>query len=318
MPTQIIDGFSLGSAVPIDNRIVASGSVARDAIAYKYEGLRVFDTSDSVPYVWIGGTWSSEKSNITGTVDYIPKFTGTSSIGDSSIYYVGTDINIEPTNLTINTGNVLINSVSGDITTRTGGLYYTFCGDVNIKSYTTLTLSTDDSAISHPSHPGMTLSITNNDFYASIHNRGTNGIGDSGNTSTPWTTPTIASGTMSMTSLHFIDGTNCSFANGYTTIWTRIGNIVNVSGRIDISTSTASTALSFKIETPIFSGLNNNYQLLNGVGKEINNSGNVASIVADWTGSKSYAHFSMISSVMSPTILYQYQYVLGTYSAWPW
>ena len=57
MPIQIIDGFQLNSSLPIDNRVVASGSVARDAIPYKYEGLRVFDTSDGLPYVWMNNTW---------------------------------------------------------------------------------------------------------------------------------------------------------------------------------------------------------------------------------------------------------------------
>lgn len=43
-------GFQVNTALPIDNRIVASGST-RNSIPYKYEGLRVFDTSDSIPYV---------------------------------------------------------------------------------------------------------------------------------------------------------------------------------------------------------------------------------------------------------------------------
>lgn len=60
MAIEIIDGFKVNSAVPVDNRIVASGSTARNAITYKYEGLRVFDTSDSTPYVWLSNSWKKE------------------------------------------------------------------------------------------------------------------------------------------------------------------------------------------------------------------------------------------------------------------
>jgi len=58
MSIQIVDNFQINVAKPVDSRIVASGSVARDNIPYKYEGLRVFDTSNGVSYVWYGGTWS--------------------------------------------------------------------------------------------------------------------------------------------------------------------------------------------------------------------------------------------------------------------
>ena len=56
MSIQIIDGFKLNLSSPIDDRIVASGSTARDNISYKYLGLRVFDLYDNIPYVWRNGT----------------------------------------------------------------------------------------------------------------------------------------------------------------------------------------------------------------------------------------------------------------------
>ena len=77
MAIQIVDGFQVNTASPIDNRIVASGSSARNAIPYKYEGLRVFDTSDSVPYVWVNGAWQSENSSGisgAGTTNYLPVY----------------------------------------------------------------------------------------------------------------------------------------------------------------------------------------------------------------------------------------------------
>ena len=61
MPIQIIDGFKVKDYLPIDDRIVASSS--RINISYKYDGLRVWDLSDQIPYVWINGKWQKENLN---------------------------------------------------------------------------------------------------------------------------------------------------------------------------------------------------------------------------------------------------------------
>ncbi len=94
MPIQIIDGFQVNSSLPIDNRIVASGSVNRDAIPYKYEGLRVFDTSDGLPYVWLNNTWVNENSTgvngVGTTTNYIPRFSNTNVVGNSVIFQTQT------------------------------------------------------------------------------------------------------------------------------------------------------------------------------------------------------------------------------------
>ncbi len=86
---DIIDGFYLGKSTPIDSRIVASGSVARNAIDYKYEGMRVFDTSDGVAYVWWNNTWVGENTGsvTSGAItNYVPKMTSSNVLGDSIIY----------------------------------------------------------------------------------------------------------------------------------------------------------------------------------------------------------------------------------------
>jgi len=95
MSIQIITGFSLNSIEPIDTRIVASGSSGRDAIPYKYQGLRVFDLSNNRPYVYVGATWSAEVSGeISGLTGSIAKFATSNTIGNSNIYQVGTNIGI--------------------------------------------------------------------------------------------------------------------------------------------------------------------------------------------------------------------------------
>ena len=93
MSIQIITGFSLNSIEPIDTRIVASGSTGRDAIPYKYQGLRVFDLSNNRPYVYVGATWSAEVSGeISGLTGSIAKFSTSNTIGDSNIYQVNSGL----------------------------------------------------------------------------------------------------------------------------------------------------------------------------------------------------------------------------------
>ena len=93
MSIQIITGFSLNQATPIDTRIVASGSTGRDAIPYKYEGLRVFDLSNNRPYVYIGATWSVEPNDqVIGTTGTIGKFISSNTISDSDVYQVNSGL----------------------------------------------------------------------------------------------------------------------------------------------------------------------------------------------------------------------------------
>jgi len=121
MAIQIIDGFQVNIASPIDNRIVASGSSARNSIPYKYEGLRVFDLSNGIPYVWYNGAWVSE--NATGvagvgtTTNYIPRYTSTNVIGNSIIYQLGSSIGINtlvPSATFSVNGSLSATTLSGD------------------------------------------------------------------------------------------------------------------------------------------------------------------------------------------------------------
>lgn len=89
MPTQIIDGFRLNAATPIDSRMVTNGLASRNNLQHKYEGLRVYDTEDKKAYVWIEGAWAEESSGGsggtgTGTLNRVAKFTS-SGTGDSVI-----------------------------------------------------------------------------------------------------------------------------------------------------------------------------------------------------------------------------------------
>ena len=94
---QIIDGFTVNTARPIDDRLVTSGTSSRDAIVYKYNGLRVYDIDSKQPYVWNGTIWTSENNStvtITGTTTtgYIPVFNGSSQISNSLISQVDSGV----------------------------------------------------------------------------------------------------------------------------------------------------------------------------------------------------------------------------------
>lgn len=127
MSIQLVDNFQVNLSLPIDNRIVASGSIARDAIPYKYDGLRVFDTSNGVAYVWYGGTWSGENAtSITGagTANYLAKYTTSNTLGDSVIFESAGRIGINTTSFGSPAARLQVNGPIRSVgTPPTGGFY---------------------------------------------------------------------------------------------------------------------------------------------------------------------------------------------------
>lgn len=130
MPTQIIDGFSLNAARPIDSRMVTSGTVSRNNMSYRYVGLRVYDTAQNQAFVWDGTKWADESGGgqlkITDSKpNYISKFTATgltnSIIREAT---VGADRRI---------GINLADNVTLTSTLQVGGTVCasTFCGSIN-------------------------------------------------------------------------------------------------------------------------------------------------------------------------------------------
>lgn len=91
MSIQIVDNFSLGTDKPIDNRFVVGPGqfyLNRDSIENKYIGLRIWDINDDSAYIWKGSAWESETLSAgdltsVGTAGKIPKFTSSTTIGDS-------------------------------------------------------------------------------------------------------------------------------------------------------------------------------------------------------------------------------------------
>jgi len=189
------------------------------------------------------------------------------------------------------------------------------------------------------------VAITPHDLYANVHQMGTNGIGDSGNTPTPWTSPTIASGMFLPPGLVATVISGVSSLSPGPAVWMRVGNVVNVSGQIDITITqyaVSSGNKEFLLTLPIKTNFGaRNYWQLSGVGKVVQNvnypgniedhtsGGDVVSIHTSggttigaaphynkahfkfWPRTENYPTIGYPRSV---TITYTLQYILGT---WP-
>lgn len=103
---QIIDGFNLQTATPIDSRIVVADEDERLAITSAYPGLRVWQLDTSTPYFWdtltdpVMPDWKSELDLVvtgSGNTDSIPRFETTGSpskLIDSQISDDGSKVSI--------------------------------------------------------------------------------------------------------------------------------------------------------------------------------------------------------------------------------
>jgi hypothetical protein len=86
---NIADQFKVNVALPIDSRIVASGSTARNAIPYKYDGLVIYDIGERKTYVWNSsgsGSWQLADISGGGSSGYISKWSSASGLTASPLY----------------------------------------------------------------------------------------------------------------------------------------------------------------------------------------------------------------------------------------
>lgn len=160
------------------------------------------------------------------------------------------------------------------------------------------------------------IKITDNDLYASVHNKGLDGIGDSGNEIDPWDYPSISGGSYYFPGGGFTNLVNCSLtASTQPCLWHRTGNTITVSGEINLTILTASIITKFNLKTPIASkfGDNNTWQL-NGLGKVVDEYG-VGDVISIQSNGNSRAGFNFKPSTSGiQKIKYHYTYLLGD---WP-
>lgn len=166
------------------------------------------------------------------------------------------------------------------------------------------------------------VKVADNDVFAWIHNKGTNGIGDSGNNVSPWGYPSLASGQFTLVSGDATSLVNCSSFATKPCAWHRTGNIVTVSGQVSFTVTSANIDTSFRLKIPIKSefgvdtggGNGNNWQL-NGVGKIVSKYGSSGDVVTIQAYGTSMADFKFKpSSTGAQTMTYHYTYIVGT---WP-
>lgn len=90
MAINISEQFIVNVALPVDSRIVASNSNDRDAIVYKYDGLRVFLQDDRKTYVWneSSSTWTLAELSGSGESNYIARWSSSLGLTASPLYAV--------------------------------------------------------------------------------------------------------------------------------------------------------------------------------------------------------------------------------------
>jgi len=117
MAINIQEQFNVNIGLPIDSRIVASGSTARNAITYKYDGLVVYDTSDRKTYVWNANnsSWTLTDISGAGTTNALPKWSSSTGLTSSGVYMIASSgVNGRVGINTATPNEVLqINSISG-------------------------------------------------------------------------------------------------------------------------------------------------------------------------------------------------------------
>ena len=62
----INSNFDVNQIIPLDSRLVATSSVSRSNITWKYEGMKVYQTDDKKTYLWNGVSWIEETGGIYG------------------------------------------------------------------------------------------------------------------------------------------------------------------------------------------------------------------------------------------------------------
>ena len=212
MPTQIIDGFSLNAARPIDSRMVTSGEISRNTMSYRYVGLKVYDTVDKKSFVWDGTAWKEDgggggsEFKLTYTKpDYITKYTATGLTGSGirevvvgQNRYIGINMSENATlNVPLHVGGAVCAT--------------NFCGALNGSNITNNTISTQKLCSANLQGNYVLKSVNNVVQWAS--ETGGGGGGSATTQNDTWTTSSFLSFVNSTTSTDF--KTSCLTSNTF-------------------------------------------------------------------------------------------------------
>ena len=284
-------------------KLTVSGLVQGSSDTSKTVGGQVLNVGSSI--------WYSDVHLLTGQVSGTNN--GFIQVTSGDISYAGSNIGLTPYNLQLQPGGGQTILPTGS--TSSPALVFSPSGNAGIYSISANKIGISSASVNQ-------ITIDQYDFYANIHNKGTDGIGDSGNNASPWSYPSIASGQFTLVTGDFTSATNCSSPTIKPCLWHRTGNIVTVSGQISFTIASANAASTFKLKIPIPSSfgvdlgaLNGNNWQLNGLGKIVvgagSNSGNISTIQAYGTSTAQFNFYPSMSGAV--TMVYQYTYVVGTW-----
>jgi len=90
MAINISEQFIVNVALPVDSRIVASNSTDRDAIVFKYDGLRVFLQDERKTYIWneSSSTWTLAELSGNGDANYVARWSSEIGLTSSPLYVI--------------------------------------------------------------------------------------------------------------------------------------------------------------------------------------------------------------------------------------
>lgn len=112
MAINIQEQFQVNISLPIDSRVVTSGTASRNAIAYKYDGLVVFDTADRKTYAWndSSSSWSLTDLSGSGQNGYVSRWSSDTGLTASPIVVLDVSSNTNG-KIGINTSSSTIREV---------------------------------------------------------------------------------------------------------------------------------------------------------------------------------------------------------------
>jgi len=286
-------------------RLTVSGLVQGSSDTSKTVGGQVLNVGSSI--------WYSDVHLLTGQVSGTNN--GFIQVTSGDISYAGSNIGLTPYNLQLQPGGGQTILPTGS--TSSPSLIFTLSGSAGIYSTSANKIGISSAGVNQ-------ITISQYDLYANIHNKGTNGIGDSGNStytpdgeaggSGPWLYPSIASGTFTSIISNPSNLTSLSLIGPVS--WMRVGNVVSVSGQVQFTVTSSSAASTFYMTLPIKSyfGTYDNSPL-NGVGKIVGKSsgGDVAAIRAENVYVRDVAEFLFNPSTTGYQVMcFSYQYSVGT------
>lgn len=114
---KLSNNFEVNVSVPIDSRYVVEDITERDALSFRYEGLKTYVKSEGKFYYWNGVIWTEENFSTLGVLTQT-EVVGTTISGENVDTGITISINV------IGTIDVIINGLITKIESDKNGPFY--------------------------------------------------------------------------------------------------------------------------------------------------------------------------------------------------